>query len=57
MKKDSKRFAALFLECTGREYEIVAIEFHIDDDKDAREIAEDFALLEGRELIYLAIKE
>ena len=57
MKEDLKTFAAVLLEWTGRQYEIIAIEFHTDDEKDAREIAEDIALLEGKELIYLAKKE
>jgi hypothetical protein len=54
---DPKKFAAIFLECSGRQYEIIAIEFHTDDEKDAQEIAQDIALLEGSELIYLAKKE
>ena len=38
---------------TGPECRIVTIEFHIEDEQDAREIAKDIALLEGSELIYL----
>lgn len=40
--------------CRGPEFRIVTIEFHIEDEKDALEIAEDIALLEGTELIYLS---
>jgi hypothetical protein len=45
---------AVFAEWTGREFRIVTKEFHIEDEKDALEIAEDIALLDGTELIYLS---
>ena len=57
MTENSKAFAAVLLECTGRQDEIIAIEFHTDEEADAQAIAEDIALLEGKELIYLAIRE
>jgi hypothetical protein len=54
MPEDLKRFEAFFAEWTGPDFRIVTIGFFLEDEKDALEIAEDIALLEGTELIYLA---
>jgi hypothetical protein len=54
MPEDVKRFSAVFAEWTGPEFRIVTMEFDIEDEKDALKIAEDIALLEGTELIYLS---
>ena len=54
MPEDLKKFVAVIADWTGPECEIVTIEFHIEDEKDARLIAEDIALLEGSELIWLS---
>ena len=50
---DLKKVEAVFAEWTGSELRIVTIEFHIEDEQDALEVAQDIALLEGTELIYL----
>jgi hypothetical protein len=39
---------------TGRERRITKIAFEIEDENDVLEVAEDLALLDGRELIYLS---
>jgi len=54
MQEDLKRFEAIFAEWEGLECRIVTIEFRIEDERDALVIAEDMALLEGNELIYLS---
>lgn len=54
MSGNLKKFEAVFAEWTGRECRIVTIEFRIEDERDRMEIAEDIALLEGSELIYLS---
>lgn len=54
MPEDLKIFQAVFAERTDPEFRIVTIEFHIEDDWNALEIAEDIALLEGTVLIYLS---
>jgi hypothetical protein len=54
MPEDLKTFGAVFADWLGPGVRIVAIEFHIADEKDALEIAQDIALLEGSELIYLS---
>jgi hypothetical protein len=54
MPGDLKTFKAVFVQWIGPECRIVTIEFDIKDEKDALEIAEDIALLEGNELIYLS---
>ena len=53
MPEDLKKFEAVFAEWTGCEFRAVTRQFHIEDEKDALEIAQDLALLEGTELIYL----
>lgn len=53
MPKSLKMFAAVFAERRGTQCRIVTIKFHIEDEEDALEIAEDLAMLEGRALIYL----
>jgi hypothetical protein len=53
MTQNSKKFEAVFAERMGSDLSLVTVEFHIEDEKDALEIAEDMALLEGSELIYL----
>ena len=53
MTQDLKKFEAVLAEWTGREYRIITITFEIEDEKDALEIAEDMALLDGTELIVL----
>jgi hypothetical protein len=47
MPEDLKRFEAVLGEWAG-------LEFSIEDESDALEVAEDLALLEGSELIYLS---
>ncbi len=54
MSEDLKKFEAVFAEWTEPELRVVTIEFHIEDEKDALEIAHDIALLEGSELICLS---
>ena len=49
-----KKGEAVFAEWTGAEFRVVTIEFHIENEKDALEIAQDIAALEGTELIYLS---
>ena len=51
MPEDLKNFVAVFAEWTGPECGIVGIKFSIEDEKDALEIAEAVALLEGSKLI------
>lgn len=53
MPEDLKKFEAVFAEWIGLECSIVTIHFHIEDEIDALEIAQDIALLEGSELVYL----
>lgn len=53
MPETLKKFAAVFAECTGPECRIITIEFHIEDEDDALEVAEEIALLDGNELIYV----
>ena len=57
MPEELKTFEAVFAQWRGQVCRLVAIAFYIDDEKDALEIAEEIALLEARELIYLAKKE
>ena len=54
MGEDLKTFASVFAQRTGWECRIVTIAFQTEDEKDALEIAQDIALLEGSELIYLS---
>ena len=54
MPEGLKRFEAVLAEWTRRECRIVTIAFQTEDEKDALEIAQDIALLEGSELIYLS---
>ena len=54
MPEELKAFKVVFAEWTGHELSIVTIAFDIEDESDALEIAEDIALLEGSELIYLS---
>ena len=54
MPEELKKFEAVFAEWTGLEFKIITIEFEIEDGNDALEIAQDIALLEGAELIYLS---
>ena len=54
MKEDLKKFEAVLVEWTEREYTIRRITFEIEDEDDALEVAEDIALLEGCELLYLS---
>lgn len=54
MRRYLNKFEAVFAEWTGSEFRIVTIEFQPEDETDALEIAEDIALLEGAELIYLS---
>jgi hypothetical protein len=54
MAENLMKFQAVFAEWTQPECRIVAIEFQPEDEKDALEIAQDIALLEGTELIYLS---
>jgi hypothetical protein len=53
MPESLKKVVAVFAEWTGPEFRIVTIEFRIEDKRDALALAEDIALLEGTELIYL----
>ena len=53
MPEDLKMFEAVFTEWTGWECTIRRITFEIEDEDDALAVAEDIALLEGYELIYL----
>ena len=53
MSETLKRFSAVFAEWAGPDFRIVTIEFHIENEKDVLEIAEDIALLEGTELVHL----
>ena len=54
MTEDLKQFEAVFAEWTGPDFKIVTTEFLVEDEKDVLEIAQDIALLEGTELIYLS---
>lgn len=54
MPEDLKSFGAVFAEWQGADFIIATVEFQIEDEQDALEIAEDIALLEGTELIYLS---
>ena len=47
MTEDLKKFEAVFADWTGREFRVATIELRIEDEKDALEIAQDIALLEG----------
>jgi len=49
----SATYEVLFAEWTDREWRIVSITFRTEGENDALEIAEDIALLDGTELIYL----
>jgi hypothetical protein len=53
MPQDLKKFEALFSERAQAELRVVTIRFQIEDEKDALEVAQDIALLEGSELKYL----
>jgi hypothetical protein len=54
MPEDLKTFKAVFVELVAPECRLVTTTFHIEDEADAIEVAEDMALLEGTELIYLS---
>lgn len=54
MRGDLKTFAAVLAEWEGRDCRLVTIQFRIEDGNDALDVAEDIALLEGAELIYLS---
>jgi hypothetical protein len=54
MQKELKKFEAVIAEWIGWEGRIVTITFRVENEKDALEIAEDMALLEGTELICLS---
>jgi hypothetical protein len=54
MAEDLKNFEAVFARWGGDECEIVTIEFRVETERDAVDIAEDIAFLEGNELIYLS---
>lgn len=54
MAEGLKTFEALFTEWTGPDCRIVSVEFETEDERDAWKIAEEIALLEGGELIYLS---
>lgn len=54
MPEDLKEFAAILAEWAGLECRLVTVTFRIEDENDAIEVAQDIALLEGSELIYLS---
>jgi hypothetical protein len=54
MPEDLKQFEAVFAEWTQPKVRVVTKEFRIEDEKDALAIAQDIALLEGTQLIYLS---
>lgn len=54
MPEDLQTFKAVFAEWEGLEFRIVTIEFRIEDEREALVIAEDLAILEDAELIYLS---
>ena len=49
-----KKFECVLAEWIGLECRLVTKTFHFEDEDDALEIAEDMALLDGSELIYLS---
>ena len=53
MREESTTYEAMLAEWSGREWRIVSITFRTEGENDALEIAEDLALLDGTELIYL----
>jgi len=53
MPEDLKEFEAVFAEWAGLECSLVTIEFRVEDENDAVDVAKEIALLEGRELILL----
>jgi hypothetical protein len=54
MPEDSKTFEAVFAEWTSQGWRIVTVTFCTERESDAHEIAQDLALLNGRELICLS---
>jgi len=53
MPQELKRFIAVLGDWGDQDCRILSRAFRIENESDARDIAEDIALLEGTELIYL----